>query len=409
LCSEIGSEGRNFQFAHHLVLFDLPIDPELLEQRIGRLDRIGQKAEIHVHVPFIAGGSQEVLARWYHEGLNAFEKNLHGGNELLERFGSRVHELAKHFRKAPKTSSVELKRLIEETRAAHQEITTRLQEGRDRLLELNSFRPGAAAELVREIQHQDADTSLDEFMLSVFDYYSVQIEEIAPRTYRLGSAGVFADSFPGLPAEGLTLTSDRQRALVREEIQFLTWDHPLVTGALDMLLGSEKGNSSFALWPDSKKKGLYLEAIYLLECIAPPHLHIDRFLPPTPVRVLVGHQGNDSGNSITSKTLTRHLTNTDDLWLLDEAELREELVPGMLAVADGIASARQETIVDQARKEMAAQLDYEISRLQKLQKVNRTVRPEEIQLLIEQRRALDVHMISARLRLDAIRLIQRGE
>ena len=31
LCSEIGSEGRNFQFAHHLVLFDLPLNPELLE------------------------------------------------------------------------------------------------------------------------------------------------------------------------------------------------------------------------------------------------------------------------------------------------------------------------------------------------------------------------------------------
>jgi len=46
LCSEIGSEGRNFQFAHHLVLFDLPVDPDLLEQRIGRLDRIGQTETI---------------------------------------------------------------------------------------------------------------------------------------------------------------------------------------------------------------------------------------------------------------------------------------------------------------------------------------------------------------------------
>jgi ATP-dependent helicase HepA len=43
LCSEIGSEGRNFQFSHHLILFDLPLNPDLLEQRIGRLDRIGQK------------------------------------------------------------------------------------------------------------------------------------------------------------------------------------------------------------------------------------------------------------------------------------------------------------------------------------------------------------------------------
>lgn len=41
LCSEIGSEGRNFQFASHMVMFDLPFNPDLLEQRIGRLDRIG--------------------------------------------------------------------------------------------------------------------------------------------------------------------------------------------------------------------------------------------------------------------------------------------------------------------------------------------------------------------------------
>ncbi|BCK23580.1 RNA polymerase-associated protein RapA [Vibrio cholerae] len=51
ICSEIGSEGRNFQFANQLVMFDLPFNPDLLEQRIGRLDRIGQKRDIDVYVP----------------------------------------------------------------------------------------------------------------------------------------------------------------------------------------------------------------------------------------------------------------------------------------------------------------------------------------------------------------------
>ena len=67
ICSEIGSEGRNFQFAHHLVLFDLPADPELLEQRIGRLDRIGQTAAIRIHVPYLPGtrirGSRALVSR----------------------------------------------------------------------------------------------------------------------------------------------------------------------------------------------------------------------------------------------------------------------------------------------------------------------------------------------------------
>jgi ATP-dependent helicase HepA len=65
ICSEIGSEGRNFQFARHLVLFDLPLDPSVLEQRIGRLDRIGQRHDIRIHVPYERGTAHEALFRWY--------------------------------------------------------------------------------------------------------------------------------------------------------------------------------------------------------------------------------------------------------------------------------------------------------------------------------------------------------
>lgn len=402
VCSEIGSEGRNFQFAHHLVLFDLPLDPELLEQRIGRLDRIGQTSEIQVHVPFIAGTGLEVLARWYQEGLDAFERNLQGGNELLERFGARVYDLAQNPGKGG------LERLIQETQVAYTEIAARLHDGRDRLLELNSFRPEAAARIGDEIRRQDVDPSLDAFMLSVFDHYLLNVEELAPRTYRLGSAGVLAESFPGLPAGGFTVTCERQRALAREDLQFLTWDHPLVTGALDLLLGSEKGNSSFAHWPDATVAGLYVEAIYLLECVAPPQLHVDRFLPPTPLRVLVDHQGNDSGSSIPTEMLARCLKGADAHALLEKPELRENLLPFLLEKTEGIAAGQSAGIVAMARKEMAAQLGHELTRLAELQKVNRSVRDDEIELLAGQRRALDEHLTNARLRLDAIRMIQRG-
>ncbi len=408
ICSEIGSEGRNFQFAHHLVLFDLPLDPELLEQRIGRLDRIGQSSEIQIHAPFVAGGPHEVLARWFHEGLNSFEKNLAGGRELLERFGARARDLAQDFHETEATSRAELERLISETAAGRKELAARLEQGRDRLLELNSFRAEVAAGLVREIQGQDADRSLHEFMIAVFDHCSIHVEEIAPRTCRLGSAGVFADSFPGLPAEGFTVTCDRQRALSREEVQFLTWDHPLVTGALDLLLGAEKGNSSFARWPDGKTHGIYLEVVFLLECIAPAALHIDRFLPPTPLRVLVDHRGEDVGKGIAPEMLARHLRKGDAHALLDRPEFREELLPGLIAQAQRLASAQMPGLVARARQEMLLQLDHEIARLGELRKVNRSVRPEEIELLVQQRRALDQHISGARLRLDAIRVIQRG-
>ncbi|HET9216711.1 MAG TPA: helicase-related protein [Terriglobia bacterium] len=356
LCSEIGSEGRNFQFAHQLVLFDLPIDPEVLEQRIGRLDRIGQTEEIYIHIPFVINSFQEVLARWYHEGLNSFEVQLQGGRELLERFGPVINNLK---------SREDLEQLILDTHDARQEIARRLQEGRDRLMELNSFRPKVAQRIVAEIRREDADTTLEEFMLSVFDFYTLQVEKIADRTYKLGRAGLLSDAFPGLPSEGFTLTFDRARALTREDMQFVTWDHPLVTGAFDLLLGSEKGNCSRN---PSASPGV--EAAYVLECVAPLHLHIDRFLPPTPIVVRGDEEELESA--------------------LEETREKAEAQVGAL--------------VDQARFEMSSQLQQEIVRLKELKKVNPSVRQEEIDLLVAQRRELEEHLANARIRLDAVRV-----
>jgi ATP-dependent helicase HepA len=224
----------------------------------------------------------------------------------------------------------------------------------------------------------------------------------------LGSAGVFADTFPGLPTEGLTATASRPGALVREERQFLTWDHPLVTGALDLIIGSEKGNSSFAQWPDTSLAALYLEALFLIECIAPPHLHVDRFLPPTPVRVLVDHHSTDAGALANSELLSRVLKPENPHRLLEQPDFRLQVLPAMLEAAEKLASSQLSPLIARARAEMTTQLDHELARLRELQKVNRNVRAEEVELLVEQERALDQHLSGARLRLDAVRLIRRG-
>ena len=408
ICSEIGSEGRNFQFAQHLVLFDLPPDPALLEQRMGRLDRIGQTAEIQIHVPFVRHTHQEVLTRWYHEGLNAFEENLPGSRELRERFEPQLRELAQQV--TPDQAGFEglLQTLVTATRTARQEVAARLEQGRDRLLERNSFRPDTAARLIQEIRGHDDDHTLENFLLAVLDVFMINVESLAPRTYQLGSAGVLVDAFPGLPSEGLTITCDRSRALAREDLQFLTWDHPLVSGALDLLLSSEQGNSSFARWPDPKVSGFYLEAVYLLECIAPPHFHLDRFLPPTPLRVMVDHRGKNAGDVIPHDLLTKQLKPGHGRAFLEQPEIRETLLPRLIQQSQELADHKLGSLVAQARQTMNTQLDAELARLLALQKVNRSVRQEEIEAMLLQQRAMGQHIGKARLRLDALRLIHRG-
>jgi ATP-dependent helicase HepA len=125
-----------------------------------------------------------------------------------------------------------------------------------------------------------------------------------------------------------------------------------------------------------------------------------------PVRVVVDEHSQDVGNAVTSESLRATLLPLGDAHpLLDQPEFREDLLPSMIRSAERIASNKMPATIDLAKKQMASQLQHEISRLKELQKVNRSVRAEEIEMLIEQQRALDEHLSASRLRLDALRVI----
>jgi ATP-dependent helicase HepA len=409
ICSEIGSEGRNFQFAHHLILFDLPLNPELLEQRIGRLDRIGQTEDIQIHVPYLAHSPQEVLARWYHEGLNAFESNLAGSNELLIQFGRAVHDLALEFPVADRTAAErELNDLLARTVTARREIRRVLEQGRDRLLELNSFRPATAQKVIGQIQAQDRESDLEEYLLDVFDHYGVHIEELAPHTWQLNPTGIIIDSFPAMPAEGMIATCDRRRALMREDVAFLTWDHPMVGGAMDLLLGSETGNCAFAVLPTANDRTMLLEVIFVLEAIAAAGLHADRFLPPTPVRLVVTHKLVDVSRDFSGRGWEQKLQKGSPQKLLENADIVQRVLPAMFQKATALAEIQASALRDAALKDMKLLLGHELQRLQTLIKVNDHVRPEEIQLAQAQLVELEAVLRQSRLRLDSLRLIWRG-
>jgi ATP-dependent helicase HepA len=409
LCSEIGSEGRNFQFAHHLVLFDLPLNPELLEQRIGRLDRIGQTSDIQIHVPFLAYSPQEVLARWYHEGLNAFESNLEGGNELLRQFGRAVHDLALEFSVAERAAAeAELVALLQNTSTARREMRRRLEQGRDRLLELNSFRPAPAQKIISQIQEQDRQPDLENYLLDVFDHFGVHIEELAPHTWQLNPQGIITDSFPAMPAEGMIATCDRRRALQRDDVGFLTWDHPMVAGAMDLLLGAETGNCSFAVLPTATERTMLLELIFVLEAIAAPRLHADRFLPPTPVRLVVNHKLEDVTAAFADPAWERKIQKGAPYKLIENADIARRTLPAMFQTAATQAETQAAALRQAALSAMNQLLGHEVQRLQTLRQVNDHIRPQEIELAQSQQAELATILQQSRLRLDAVRLIWKG-
>ncbi len=408
ICSEIGSEGRNFQFAHHLVLFDLPLNPELVEQRIGRLDRIGQTEDIKVYAPYVVGSPQEALARWYHEGLAGFEQSLACGAELLKRFGRQAHDLAHEYPVDPAAAEPELVGLLERTAADRKELNALMEKGRDRLLEMSSFKAEPAAEVIATIREADADDELEEFMLRLFDHFGVQLEEMAERTYALGAGGLTTDAFPGLPDEGCVATFDRRRALSREDVTFLSWDHPMATGSMELLLGSEQGNCSFGVWTEEGPKSILLEAVFILEAVAPGRLQLDRFLPTTPIRVVVDHKQADRSGDLSRSLLAARLERGSIYPIIDNAHFKRELLPGMIEAAGGFAEAEVTQLKAAALTDMESRLQSEADRLRALRRVNDHIREEEVVAVEEQMERLREHIFSARLRLDSIRLVWKG-
>ncbi|MDX1391542.1 MAG: RNA polymerase-associated protein RapA, partial [Rheinheimera sp.] len=123
LCSEIGSEGRNFQFAHHLVLFDLPLNPDLLEQRIGRLDRIGQRHDIKLHLPHFTAQAQQLLLNWYQQGLDALAQPCQTGRSVFERFAPQLLPLLAQ----PVADNSAMSQLIEQTHAFNSQLKQQLE------------------------------------------------------------------------------------------------------------------------------------------------------------------------------------------------------------------------------------------------------------------------------------------
>jgi ATP-dependent helicase HepA len=404
VCSEIGSEGRNFQFAHHLILFDLPFHPELLEQRIGRLDRIGQSEDIQIHVPYVVGSPQEVLVRWFHEGLQAFEQRLEGGDKIFSLFGERLRETA--LAVSESGAAPQLKSLIADTAAFRKELKETLAQGRDRLLEMNSFRPKVAEKLAERIREEDLDPSLETYMMQVFEHFAIEIEDLAPRTYLLQPSRQNQEIFPSIPQEGVSVTFDRTRALSREDLSFISWDHPMATEAIDRVLGSGTGGASYGILRGTGSQGILLEVLFVLEATGGQNLHVDRFLPHTPLRVVVDHSGEHVTASYPAAWVDQRLIAGQIDPLLDNEVLVETIIPNMIDAASEFAEQLGALEASRAMGKMERTLHHEIARLKALQEKNQNIRTEEIALAEAEQAALAESIQGARLRLDAVQLIQ---
>ena len=401
IASEIGAEGRNFQFAQHLIFWDLPLHPDMLEQRIGRLDRIGQQGDVHLHCAALPGSPQEALQRWYHEGLDAFTHVIADGRECLRLHGDELVSLAEQDGISREPA---LSQLIEKTKITHRELAEKIASGRDRLLELGSQQGADNGELMLACKQDDELIAHDDYALRLLEQFGIHNEALSPKIWLLDPEMLTMDGFEELKAGPRPITFDRSAALARDDVLYLRNDHPMILSAQEYLLSSDKGNTALLIDDSLPQRTVILEAVYVLECIAPKGLNIERFLPPKPLSIAVDTRLQIRPEFAPNER-SAHRAGDRSFDLSSMRKILNMLIPPMLEKTRVQAKLEAQNEIGHAIEKADGLLRHEIDRLTALATKNPSVRPEEITALQDELALLMKALPQSRPRLDALRLV----
>ena len=223
--TECGGEGRNFEFCKRLVLFDLPWKPSVVEQRIGRLDRIGRRIPVDIVYFRPPGGIGRDVVRLF-EALGVFREPLAGLETQLAHIEGALEEIA--LDPNASLSDERFTALIAETREAR----TRIREAAYQQLHRDPYRAEMGPSILARVPPE-----LDELNQEIVVTASIGLGfTIAhPRGHRVFSIelgnGSLVDGLPGVPGgSGYVGTFDREEAVANEAIDFFSSGHPLVEG-----------------------------------------------------------------------------------------------------------------------------------------------------------------------------------
>ena len=180
--------------------------------------------------------------------------------------------------------------------------------------------------------------------------------------------------FPGLPQDGCTVTFDRDRALSREDAQFVSWEHPIIRNGLDLILSGDTGSCAVSLLKNKALPvgTLLVELVYVVEAQAPKHLQLTRFLPPTPIRMLMDRKGTNLAAQVEFESFNRQLNAVNRHTSSKLVNAVQQDVHAMLQQAESLVEAQARTLIEQAKQEADDKLSAELARLEALKAVNRT-------------------------------------
>jgi ATP-dependent helicase HepA len=225
--TECGGEGRNFEFCRRLILFDLPWKPTSVEQRIGRLDRIGRRIPVEIVYFRPPRGIGADVVRLF-ETLGVFREPLAGLEPQLAHVEGAVEAIA--LDAGASLTDERLDRLIADARAAR----TRVREAAYQQLHRDPYRLEMAEGILARVP-AELDALTERVVVNACTRLGFHVQHLRKRrtfAIEFGNEAV-VDSLPGVPGGSAYVgTFDREEAVEDESIDFFASGHPLIEGIL---------------------------------------------------------------------------------------------------------------------------------------------------------------------------------
>ena len=181
----------------------------------------------------------------------------------------------------------------------------------------------------------------------------------------------------------------------------------MLVEAMEMVHSTELGNAAIGTL---SLKGvapgtMMLEALYTINCVAPRALQVERFLPLSPIRLLVDARGKDLAELVPHERLNKLIEQVKKHTALAIIKQVHSEVEAKMLLAAGQAETQLQVILTAAETTMRADLGDELQRLTALREVNPSIREEELNHLRYRIEECAIHIQHANLQLQALRLI----
>ncbi len=352
--TEAGGEGRNFQFCHILVNYDLPWNPMRVEQRIGRVDRIGQESAVNIFNLWVKDTIEERVLDVLEKRIKVFEETVGGLDPIL---GDTESDIRKILRIAGEKQEEAFEEFGKQVEARVRTARTAESQLGDFIMDTKSYR----RELAERIAGQPSpigNDDLDQFigqLLSDARTYIKRTDDVYELTFHGEILDTQRTLFASGPKRKAVFRSDRRPDT--EDVEFMAFGHPIVDAIVTRVLGEDyEGITGTRRIPADDDLAPCAGWLFTYQFTIPGVRSTEHLEP-----VFVSDDGKvdlEKGHSLVRRAYRFDRDEKD----IEHSDIPDNL-EGIAPIADRFANGRREEVQQQAESQAAGRIDTEVSRL----------------------------------------------